>query len=502
MSFKKTISIIFSVLMSLSALSAPVLAENEVQETEQTLTQGDYYFEEEAETIIPDVDFDNEEMLNGYLNSILFGDLDITDRVSFGLTYANSDKLAEKNLNSSALGLYRAIKERCLQVASGELTSTSFTIDASDYGIKKSYTAEELGIESVMGASDATLKSAVKAKVTEELQFSQVVTCLLNDNPYIMYWFDKTLGMSYGYSIVTVPISSAADTDYCVMTSTFSIKMYVAPGYMDYSDATRLTVDPYAVEIATEASENAKQIVANHSGESDYDKILSYKDEILNLTGYDYDAADIGTFEEYGTSDPWQLIWVFDDDPDTNVVCEGYSKAMKYLCDLSTFTSPQLECYLVTGLLGDGPHMWNILVMDNGNSYLADLTNSDEGTIGCEGGAFLDGAVEGSVEEGFVMRNFGQAFRFTYDSNTLSTCDRQILNISMKDYIPNKIIDGTPQGKLVSDNVGLQFVFEDGSFAKNIMVTAEGNTYFFDSNGYAVVYEWVKTADGTYYYLV
>ena len=31
--------------------------------------------------------------------------------------------------------------------------------------------------------------------------------------------------------------------------------------------------------------------------------------------------------------DPWQLIYVFDDDPDTNVVCEGYAKAFKYEAD-------------------------------------------------------------------------------------------------------------------------------------------------------------------------
>lgn len=70
------------------------------------------------------------------------------------------------------------------------------------------------------------------------------------------------------------------------------------------------------------------------------------------------------------------------------MVCEGYSKAFQYLCDLSDIT-----CYTVTGMMnggtGEGPHMWNI-VANNGKYYMADITNSDEGTVGEDGGLFLD----------------------------------------------------------------------------------------------------------------
>ena len=55
------------------------------------------------------------------------------------------------------------------------------------------------------------------------------------------------------------------------------------------------------------------------------------KSYICDAVTYDDAAADDSTNTPYG--DPWQLISVFDSDPNTNVVCEGYSKAFKYLVD-------------------------------------------------------------------------------------------------------------------------------------------------------------------------
>lgn len=137
------------------------------------------------------------------------------------------------------------------------------------------------------------------------------------------------------------------------------------------------------VQLAKKAAANAKMIVNEFSSYTEPEKLLAYKEIICNLTSYNEDVTD---WDEYG--DPWQLIYVFDGDDSTNVVCEGYSKAFQYLCDLSDIT-----CYTVSGIMsggtGAGPHMWNI-VANNGKYYLADITNSDEGTVGAGGGLFLD----------------------------------------------------------------------------------------------------------------
>ena len=489
MPFKKTFSIIFSVLMSMSCLSAPVWAEpaDTVQETDQSPPEDGLFFEEDVETAVPDVEFENDEMLNAYLETILYSDVEDSDHVSFGLTYAQVDNVAENCLTGSALGFYRALKENSEKVASGEVTSTQFAINTASYGIKRDFTAAELGLQSISGITVA-VKNAIKEKLAEELDFASVLTCLLNDNPYIMYWFDKTMGASYSYSAGVMQ----SDSGYYVSVPKITVKMYVAPGYYDVEDGTALVVDPYAVELATEASNNAKQIVTKHAGEGDYAKVCSYRDEIYALVAYDYDAANIGTFEDYGTSDPWQLIWVFDGDPDTNVVCEGYSKAMQYLCDLSSFESPNIECYSVTGELGGGGHMWNILVMDDGVPYLVDLTNSDEGTIGESDGVFLDGAVSGSVEDGFVMRNFGPSLMFVYDENTLATTAYDVLNISMTDY--------APVSSIISNHVTFNSNGADSGSVDPIDLSADGSAVIpdnsFKKSGY-IFSGWNTAADGS-----
>ena len=55
-----------------------------------------------------------------------------------------------------------------------------------------------------------------------------------------------------------------------------------------------------------------------------------------------------------------------------DVVCEGYAKAFKILCD--EFGIP---CACITGD-ADGPHMWNYVKMDDGKWYLVDVTWDDQ----------------------------------------------------------------------------------------------------------------------------
>lgn len=56
---------------------------------------------------------------------------------------------------------------------------------------------------------------------------------------------------------------------------------------------------------------------------------------------------------------------------------------------------------MMNGGTGEGPHMWNI-VANNGKYYMADITNSDEGTVGEDGGLFLDTPISGSISRGYT----------------------------------------------------------------------------------------------------
>ena len=81
------------------------------------------------------------------------------------------------------------------------------------------------------------------------------------------------------------------------------------------------------------AAKNAKEIVSANSKKSDSEKLKAYKNKICELTDYNWSAVENNV--AYGN--PWQLVWVFDGDPNTKVVCEGYSKAFQYLWELSSF---------------------------------------------------------------------------------------------------------------------------------------------------------------------
>jgi hypothetical protein len=110
----------------------------------------------------------------------------------------------------------------------------------------------------------------------------------------------------------------------------------------------------------------------------------------------------------------WQLIWAFDEDPKTNIICEGYAKAFQYLCDLSDFKSG-IQCHIVTGKVeqeyGSGLHMWNAITMGDGKNYHVDITFVDTGLPE----AFLCGASATKQEYRYCVRN---VVYYTFDSQT------------------------------------------------------------------------------------
>ena len=114
---------------------------------------------------------------------------------------------------------------------------------------------------------------------------------------------------------------------------------------------------------------------------------------------------------------------MFDRNPSTKVVCEGYSKAFQFLCDLTDFQG-DVVCYSVTGDCG-GPHMWNVVAMDGAN-YLVDLTNCDGATsIGYPEYLYMKNA--GPQEDGRVhvfQSNSGDDVIYTYDEDQANLyCD-------------------------------------------------------------------------------
>jgi len=352
-------------------------------------------------------------------------------------------------LEGNDKAVYQMLAGKIEQVAAGKLTSTVFTLTPGDLGLQEWWTAEELGVEAIVvgGSIAADAIQAMKDNLTFDA--AGVINALAADYPCHLYWFDKTVGFyaetHYNFSAVF------AEGEYKLGYDTTEIMMLMAVSE-DYAGGTVMQVggQSYPVELDAARREQykvdtafaaAQIIVADNSKKSDYDKLLAYRDAICALTAYNHGAAD-DPATPYGN--PWQPIFVFDGDPATDVVCEGYAKAFKYLCDLTDFDG-DIACRTVTGAMkggtGTGEHMWNVVRMEDGNNYLVDLTNCDDGTIGAPDQLFLAGAAEGGVETGYRYACENGDIAYVYDADTLALFPSSVLTMSGAGYTPDPWAD-------------------------------------------------------------
>ncbi len=331
---------------------------------------------------------------------------------------------ASGSLNAVELYAYNTLKPLLQEVAAGTRSSTEFSIPVADMGFSKtSWTSEELGVPIVDGAGQVTQQASAQlgVKIAEMISTRKIIDALMADLPAELYWFDKTVGMisGYGYSWYTDGSAILLSGNY---TFSFTVAAEFSLGGGAYAFNTAIG------QSVQTTLQTAQGIVSSHAAESDQQKLTSYKNEICQLAGYNYYAADDSNNVAYGN--PWQLIWVFDNDPSTSVVCEGYSKAFQYLCDLSSFTG-STRCLSVSGTMNGGNHMWNIVRLDDGLNYLVDVTNCDSGMAGEPDKLFLVRAESGTVAGGYVIRCGGSAISYCYDASTRNVFDVSDLSLRL-----------------------------------------------------------------------
>ncbi len=295
--------------------------------------------------------------------------------------------------------IYEFLKAEIKAVASGSKTSTEFKI-SDDNGILK-WTKEDLGVSALVsgGAFTQEALDAATAKFNEAFDFNKTNATLMMELPFDLYWYDKTKGIS----MMTNRSGNSNEIKITSITFKFAVSQ-------DYASGTYQT-NPTKIAAAQTAATAAQSIVAKYAGKSDLEKLAAYKDEICQLVSYNHAAADDDS-TPYGN--PWQLISVFDGNTTTNVVCEGYAKAFKYLCDLTDFDG-DVECHLVDGYMqggtGAGGHMWNVVEI-NGGVLMVDVTNCDAGTVGAPDKLFLQ--VGEKYGNGYAVDCGYQTIYYTY----------------------------------------------------------------------------------------
>ncbi len=191
-----------------------------------------------------------------------------------------------------------------------------------------------------------------------------------------------------------------------------------------YRGADEFTLDSSTLQKVTTAESTAEQVISDNSGKGIYDTIKAYADWISEHVSYDH-SWDSTPDSEITSNSPWSMIAVFDNDPSTNVVCEGYSKAFQYLMDhTQRFVDAGIVSKLVTSTRlvdgNDNGHMWNVVTID-GKNYIVDVTWYDNDSDSYNDSYLLGGqATVDADTEGY----------HTYDQDTTDFYTQDELQLS------------------------------------------------------------------------
>ena len=442
--------------------------QSEEEATESLPIEGSLEFadaEEEVEEIgvIPDGGLSSEDMFTAYVDQV-FGIKDETARKLKARRATAGSKLTGYNR-----AVYDYISSQLPLIESGERTSTIFTKKISDMGLEKSeWTFAELhslGVTTILG-EDGKLTNEAKQVIKEQVyDLNLIISALLVDHPYLLYWYNKTVESKLSpFSLSKLINSTDPENSKVSLSGNSTLKFPVLEEYA----AGEFEVDPSIGQTVRDSAANAAGIVGQYAAEDDYDKLVSYRDEICDRTAYNYSAAyddpdDDSDDNRYGN--PWQLIWVFDNDPDTNVVCEGYSKAFKYLFDLSSFQN-EIGCIIVSS----DNHMWNLVSMEDDKNYLVDVTNCDGRTN--RDTLFLAGG-EGNPQTGYRVGGI----RYVYDDDTHSVWSDEELALCETKYCPPTPIEDLTVTGVVDKTYTGEEITQDVVVMDGDKVLTEGTDY-------------------------
>lgn len=208
--------------------------------------------------------------------------------------------------------------------------------------------------------------------------------------------------------------------------TTYTLKTYlVLKDYAENWDMRREAYrDTAVLERAVSAMDDAVDTILSGASGTAYEKVKYFNKYLTENNEYNTTASGSGVPE--GTDEA--LCAIYGGTGNAGPVCEGYSRAMKILCD-----EAGVSCILADGKVGGNAHMWNCVKIDS-SWYVVDVAMNDPA-----GGN--SGALSGAESEDYLLVGTDSVGTTHIASNTVSLNGTSFTNapeISNEDYVPSE----------------------------------------------------------------
>jgi hypothetical protein len=238
-----------------------------------------------------------------------------------------------------------------------EPSVSGFSLTISDCSFEMPYSAADAKVLKTQGklTSEESWQDGI---LMLKSSFQSAYDALLFDEPYA-YWVKPV--MTYALTI-----TGEDDADTCTITIT---RITIKNSSTYTSMCTSLL--SYKETIQSAVSEAVQSLQAQITDTTTRQKkILLIHDYLCSKVSYDYSYSNYNSTEiEYYYMHT--ILGAFTDVNSYKVVCDGYAKSFKLLCDLLG-----IPCAVIPGYAGDG-HAWNAVQMEDGQWYLIDTTWDD-----------------------------------------------------------------------------------------------------------------------------
>ena len=371
---------------------------------------------EETSYTLENDSLDSDFLLEEYIDR----EIDRKQTPMFNSSSFNGNKLTGVNKK-----IYDKAKIVISEIANGDKERAVVSFTPEELGCAGEFTAADLGVSEIVDSSNhitTEAKNALKNKTgLNEFDFELLGETLRADCPYERYW----MGLKASMTWFEVGASNEGGIWKLYYGSELEYKIQVS---VDYQGADEFTVDTTKTGAVKSAINSINGILQTAESKDNLEKIEYFRDQICSLVSYNEEAA---TWPSNRYGDPWQLVYVFDGNPSTNVVCEGYSKAFMYLCNKTFFSSSSINCYVVSGEMDGEPHMWNIIHWSDNANYMVDVTNCD--SLG-RNNLFKAVSASGNVSDGYYFYSGIDNILYTYDPDTLALYSENELTIGSDIY--------------------------------------------------------------------